>query len=81
MFYTFLDVGSLTKKVRVENKNGLSTPQCVPQSSQMGGPKGFTLENDSSTTPTLPQGAAAERQHHLQKKDVSDCHLTFKEDL
>ena len=33
-----------------------------------------TLENNT-TTPTLPQGAAAERQHHLQKKDV--CQLLY----
>ena len=67
-------MGSLTKKGKIDEKGGLSTPHCVTQSSnKMCILKGFSLENES-TTPTLPQGAAAERQHHLQNKDVS---LTF----
>ncbi|KAI9562224.1 hypothetical protein GHT06_013189 [Daphnia sinensis] len=62
-------LGSLTKKIKVEEKQALSTPQSAPHSSKMCAPKIGTLENNT-TTPTLPQGAAAERQHHLQKKDV-----------
>lgn len=30
----------------------------------------YSVEHNS-VTPTLPQGAAAERQHHLSKKDVN----------
>ncbi|XP_046442788.1 transcription factor E2F1-like [Daphnia pulex] len=62
-------LGSLPKKIKVEDKRALSTPQSAPNSSKMCAPKIGTLENNT-TTPTLPQGAAAERQHHLQKKDV-----------
>lgn len=70
--YCWAGLGSLTKKIKVEEKQALSTPQSAPHSSKMCAPKIGTLENNT-TTPTLPQGAAAERQHHLQKKDV--CHL------
>lgn len=65
-------LGSLTKNMKVETNGSLmSTPQCAPHSSKMSCIlKGLSLENESAT-PTLPQGAAAERQHHLQKKDVS----------
>ena len=62
-------MGSLPKKIKGEDKRALSTPQSAPHSSKMCAPKIGTLENNT-TTPTLPQGAAAERQHHLQKKDV-----------
>lgn len=55
--------------MKVDDKRALSTPQSAPHSSKMCAPKLCTLENNT-TTPTLPQGAAAERQHHLQKKDV-----------
>lgn len=74
--YLCLEVGSLTKKVKLEVKHVLSTPQSAPQSSKTSAPKHFVLENNS-TTPTLPQGAAAERQLLLQKKDVSSLVFYF----
>ena len=62
-------LGSSTKKIKVDDKQVLSTPQSSTQLSKLCAPKICTFENNT-TTPTLPQGAAAERQHHLQKKDV-----------
>lgn len=64
------NLGSLTKHVKIEEKTGLSTPQSVPHAStfKMCGHV-YSVEHNS-VTPTLPQGAAAERQHHLSKKDV-----------
>ena len=65
------NLGSLTKHVKNEERTVLSTPQSVPHAStfKMCGHV-YSVEHNS-VTPTLPQGAAAERQHHLSKKDVN----------
>ena len=65
------NLGSLTKHVKIEEKTVLSTPQSVPHAStfKMCGHV-YSVEHNS-VTPTLPQGAAAERQHHLSRKDVN----------
>ena len=68
--YEYKGFGSVTKKLPDATASiVLSTPQCAPQSSKTCGPV-YTVEHDSAT-PTLPQGAAAERQRHLTKPDVS----------